>query len=172
MTTEITTEGKALYVVSLEVFGPKDTEPLYVPRFPTLQVECRMCRGTGHRDSDRGQYSVYYNCPDCGGDGGELPQHMENWSMTIEAEVGQRGRGWNPSEDLEAWLEIPEDVHFFPGIGETLPGCIIQLPEAQQVLSVRIHHVGGDIYAIAHTEPGYGKTKKEALISAIYEATK
>lgn len=78
-----------------------------------MTVKCRTCHGTGHYDSDHGQYSVAYNCAACGGDGQKLPQHMDSdWTMNLDGEIGVRGTGlvpWLPTSptaegrEAEVW---------------------------------------------------------------------
>ena len=69
-----------------------------LPELPELREPCVLCEGEGQWvDKDRGQYSVYYNCTQCGGTRAGQKHQRDN--------DPDQGRGWNPpSVDVEPKL--------------------------------------------------------------------
>ena len=72
----------------LDCLDPK-TKKSTGAMFPELREPCVLCEGEGQWvDKDRGQYSVYYNCTQCGGTRARQKHQRDN--------DPDQGRGWNP----------------------------------------------------------------------------
>jgi Zn finger protein HypA/HybF involved in hydrogenase expression len=65
-------------------------DPIATAVLKVLRNECR-CRKRGHPgvlDLDRGQYSLYINCPECGGDGADVTGYAAEAGYKLNGEEG------------------------------------------------------------------------------------
>lgn len=140
--TELTTSEKALFVVGLErVCNGHDghkSKDCYGgdPRFPGVRVVCPECNGDGGFPV----FANYSTCMNCGGYAEESADGLTTKHY--------KGRGWMPSEDLEAWFKVALSLKL---------AIVITPPEYDDFLPESWISIKGDVPML------------EGAISAIYE---